>query len=217
MRPRLLRLTLTVLALSLALAGSARALTTRPDIEVITALWVPVLAVRPIVGTYVRNLGAPGPLIVERTAALAPAFHAVPPTAPIGVEVRAGQLMPVHAVGLLRLQGGWGFPSQQVHAMRDRLQMPGVAARTVPAEVVDLVPVGDWSDQQLVGGAVRLDASSVERGIPVPRSRVAVARIRPAPIWFRDRGRDVPRQQSLAHAPIYCRRALKAIHREVCS
>jgi hypothetical protein len=126
--------------------------------------------------------------------------------ASIAPEIVARQLMSVDALRLPGLVGAGGFAAEQVHAMRDRFEVTRIAARAIAAQVVDLSAIRQWADKQLVGAAVRLDATARQIGIAVASSPVAVAWIGPAVVRAIGARREMALEHGWsAHAAIYCR------------
>ena len=111
-----------------------------------------------------------------------------PPLAVRGnVQVRAGQGMPALAMRLRGVERWDGLAPHRVLVMRDDLQVLGVHAATVPAQVVDLHAVRNRPDERGVRDPVRHLLADVGRlALPVAL-RVPVALPLPAPGRLIDR------------------------------
>jgi hypothetical protein len=98
------------------------------------------------------------------------------------VGVGLSELMSMIAVRLGRVDGGGGNRApERVLAFRDRLKVSGIDASPVAAEMVDVQPVRNGSDEQFVSHPVRFDelpvtpyvsiAPHVTAGGPFPTAR----------------------------------------------
>lgn len=116
------------------------------------------------------------------------------------VRVLGRELVSVLAVRLPGVFGGEAHTAQKVLALRHRLQMPRVAAAPVPAEVVDLEPLGNRTDQQLPRESVRVS----EAVLSEPRRAAVPARRRqwvvPAIIRNCRRAASQPRREVELHS-----------------
>jgi hypothetical protein len=171
-----------------------------------------------VVVTPQTGVVASGAAVESRPTANLPAFDAVSSPALVGPKIIAVQLVAVDAAGLPCLMGRGAVTAHKVFPVRDRLKVARVAARTVPAKMVDLQPVRNRPDEHRVRSSVRLPSLALPLRVAVSRSLVAVAGVRPASVRMSARGFDVPLknrrlQSSSLHALIYSQRASKAIDR----
>lgn len=79
--------------------------------------------------------------------------------------------MPILAMRLARVAPRPAVPAPTVLAMCNRLQVLGIDASTIPAEVIQVHPVRDRASQQLVHRAMGKDSlvSSLNTCVPIPK------------------------------------------------
>lgn len=97
------------------------------------------------------------------------------------VGVLGGELVASLAVSLAGVPRRRRVTASVVLGTGDRFQMVGIHAAPIATEVVDLEPLGDWSDEEFVGGAVdetiltleadRPVTGGHEKSLPLPTSR----------------------------------------------
>lgn len=71
--------------------------------------------------------------------------------------------MPPLAVSLSAVPGWEAVTAQNVHTMWDRVQMPWIDTRRIPAEVVKHEPFRNVADQLFVAPPVSLDAATAHK------------------------------------------------------
>ena len=130
----------------------------------------------------------------------------------MGRDIVAAELVATFAVCLPSLIRRWAGAAQCVFALRYWLQMIRIAARRVPAQMVQMKPIGNRTDAHDVSGSVRSDRRlgffSANGAIA---QRVFRARIWPALKWFVERCENVTFNDGhLAHLAIYNPRTLGA-------
>lgn len=132
------------------------------------------------------------------------AGNTVTPPPTIAPQIVTAQRVSVHALRLSRLASPRTIATEQVDARRYRFHVSRVAARPVPAEMINLKTIRDGTNEQPISGGVRFDSDSVERGVAVSCSLVAVAWVRPAVVRSVGARGKVTFQNGLsAHGPIY--------------
>lgn len=167
------------------------------------------LAVGVIIGSDL-NKGLSGSMVVMSPGSNRSACLTVPSPSPVNPKIFTIQFVAVDAVRLPRLMSGRTISAQQVYPVRYSFKMPGIAARPIPAEMVNLMSVWNWPDKKSVRGAMRFPSLAPPCGVAVSRLAIAVTRIRPALIRPRLHRLNVTLEnRSIGHEAIYNRGALK--------
>lgn len=87
---------------------------------------------------------------------------------PAVVGIRGIKRVSAHTVRLAGFMSGWSPSSQDILALCHWFEMVRVDAVAHPAKVIELHPIGDGSNAELVCPAVRVGCSPIQPYIPIP-------------------------------------------------